>query len=71
MTVLTWVHQTSGCCSAHPGLTLRISISFAGEVAEQTTFPLSISSREALMEELPISNPKRNSDIKNELYLNE
>ena len=50
-----FVHQSSGFCSAHPGLMAMIFASVFGKKADDTHLPLSAFTRLALTDELPMS----------------
>jgi len=54
----TWIHQSSGLCSAHPFCSAKIDIPFWGCFTKPMHFPECISTKETLIEELPISIPK-------------
>ena len=52
-----YFHQSLGSCSAQPIFKESISISVPGSFTKATFLPDLVSTSEALIEELPISNP--------------
>ncbi len=56
---VTFSHQTAGSCSAHPGRGESMASSFFGLAALPTGLPVAASMSDALIEELPRSNPSR------------